>query len=132
MKGEDFAKTLGKVLSIPLKPILKVSGWANNYTGFGAVFVKPIPILFMFIFLWYPLWSFPLWLMWAHSVTRLWQYVIYVLWLVQFPIIFSAVAFVGYYIVSRAKERDYREVWDVDKSVKEYLELLERHKASKR
>lgn len=131
MDSEDWAMTFGKVLSIPVKPILWVSDWASNYAGFGAAFVKPIPVIFMLLFISYPVWSFPLWLMWSQSVASLWQYVIYVLWLVQFPLILSAGFFVGYYIVSKAKEPDHK-LWDVDKSLKEYLGVLRRSKGSKR
>ena len=132
MKSEDFAKRAGEILLIPLKPILKVFNWTTDYAGFGAAFVKPIPVLLMLLVISYPGWSFPLWLAWARSVTQLWQYVIYVLWLIQFPVIFSVGVFAGYHIVSTAKEPDYRKVWDVEKSVGEYVELVRKPKASKR
>jgi hypothetical protein len=132
MKSEDFVERFGRVLSIPLKPFLKVSKWAIDYTGFGAEFVKPIPVLLMLVVISHPLWSFPMWLMLAHSVTRLWQYVIYVLWIIQLPFILWGGAFVGYYIAGKSTEPDYRKVWDVEKSVKEYTELLEELEANKR
>lgn len=133
MKSEDLPEKVGKVLSVPLKPILKVAVWASDYTGFGAVFFKPIPVVMMALFIFYPWLSYPLWLRWAHSVPCLWQYVIYVLWLIQFPVIFSVVTFVGYYFFRKAKEiityKDFQ--WDVNRSLENYIEFLERRKTSR-
>jgi len=78
------------VLKVPQKFIHKLI----DYDGFGASLVKAFVVVLMWACIFYPWWSYPLWLMLSLRLPPLLQYVAFALWLIQWVLIIGAAAYV--------------------------------------
>ncbi|MEM2589397.1 MAG: hypothetical protein QXT44_06320 [Candidatus Bathyarchaeia archaeon] len=90
-----------KVLKLLLYPFillgktaLKVFWAASNYTGKGAEIVKAIPAILMAVAIFYPAWSFPifLWLSLLYGYPL--NYILYTLWVGQIIVFTAIVAYI--------------------------------------
>jgi hypothetical protein len=61
--------------------------WSVDYCGFGAEFVKAIPVLIQVAIIGYPLWSLPIFLGVSQGLPRILQYGVYGLWVGQWCVI---------------------------------------------
>lgn len=86
-------------------PILRVAknfiNWTIDYTGPLAELVKTIPILLMFAFVLFPIWSYPFWLWAGQTLGPPGNYIIYALWLLLFFGSSILAAIIGYARESR-------------------------------
>lgn len=70
--------------------------WTIEYTGPFAALVKAIPVMLMAVFITFPLYTYPLWLMWAQAMGEPGCYFIYALWWLMFFTLALCASVLGY------------------------------------
>ncbi len=76
------------------KIALKVFWAASNYTGKGAEIVKAIPAILLAVAIFYPAWSFPIFLWLSLQYGSPLNYILYSLWVGQIIIFTVIVAYI--------------------------------------
>jgi len=97
MTGKNIVKALRSVLYpiiLPSRTLVKVFWAACNYTGRGAELVKVIPVLLMAIAIFYPAWSFPIYLWLSLQYGYPLNYILYFLWIGQIIVLTVIVAYI--------------------------------------
>lgn len=98
---KEFKNRAIKVLKLLLYPfiflckiILRIFWGACNYTGKGAEIVKVIPVILMAAAIFYPAWSFPIYLWLSLQYGYPLNYILYSLWVGQIIILTAIVAYI--------------------------------------
>lgn len=101
MSRKKIVKKIVKALKLVLYPIIlfsrvisKIFWEACNYTGKGAEIVKVIPVLLMAIAIFYPAWSFPIYLWLSLQYGYPLNYILYFLWVGQIIVLTVIVAYI--------------------------------------
>jgi hypothetical protein len=79
------------ILNVPIR----LFNWASEYSG-PIVFVKAIPVLMMCAVVFFPYYTFPLWLGLGLSLGVPLCYVVYVLWWLMVFVCIVGSAIIGY------------------------------------
>jgi hypothetical protein len=89
------------------KAVLKIYKrlWIDTceYSGRGAEIVKTIPVLIIAILIFYPAWSFPIYLWLSLVYGPPLSYILYALWVGQILVLALALAYIDYVRKSREK-----------------------------
>jgi hypothetical protein len=100
MKERKILKNLLQPLHCFKKVILKIYKklWVDpcDYVGPGAEIVKTIPVLIMAILIFYPAWSFPIYLWLSLMYGPPVSYILYTLWVGQILVLALALAYMDY------------------------------------
>lgn len=90
--GSTLEAVLVKLYRLPIK----LWNWTVNYAGFGATFIKLIPVVIEVLIISYPVLTYTYILGWSQTLTPAWQLLTLILWFVQFPTIFIVTAWTEY------------------------------------
>lgn len=72
------------LLMFVLNPLRRFITWTVEYDGFAAELVKCIPVVLMAACIFYPWYTYPLWVWLGYSLGSSLNYLVYALWLTQF------------------------------------------------
>jgi len=103
----EILKSLLRPFRYFKKAILKIYKklWIDTceYSGRGAEIVKAIPVLIIAILIFYPAWSFPIYLWLSLEYGPPLSYILYILWIGQILVLALALAYIDYIRKSREK-----------------------------